>query len=123
MRKFACILLLLFAGRSLLNAQSVTASGIVLDSSGAPVAGASITVSGSNRGTATSPLGSFSIAVQKSQSLTVSAVGYDKLIFHAGTRSPAPAEKRRAVTAGSSGNSNGYTKRKKGAWVCGCHSR
>ncbi|WEK33714.1 MAG: SusC/RagA family TonB-linked outer membrane protein [Candidatus Pseudobacter hemicellulosilyticus] len=55
---------------------AITLSGRVADSTGAPIAGVSITVKGSSRGTTTSLSGHYSIEVQSGETLVFSAVGY-----------------------------------------------
>lgn len=67
--------MLLFAGQ--LFAQERTVSGTVTDSSGAPIANASVVVKGSKTGTQTSPAGTFSIRVPSTATtLIFSSVGY-----------------------------------------------
>lgn len=53
-----------------------TIRGTVTDPSGQPVAGASITIKGKNKGTSTDNNGSFSIDANKGDILQISAVGY-----------------------------------------------
>src|SRR6478609_9231017 len=56
-------------------AQNHTISGTVTDASGAPVAGASVAVKGTNRGTSTASDGTFSVIVPGSaKTLIISAV-------------------------------------------------
>lgn len=61
------------------NAQNATVKGVVKDSSGEPVIGASVKVKGSNTtGTVTNMDGDFSLAgVQKGQTLVISYIGCD----------------------------------------------
>jgi len=56
--------------------QSRTITGKVVDSIGAPLAGASVRVKGTARGVSTSSDGSFSLNIYNGTVLTVSAVGY-----------------------------------------------
>ncbi|MEQ1796836.1 MAG: TonB-dependent receptor [Lacibacter sp.] len=58
------------------SAQDVTVRGKVTSESGSPLAGASISVKGTTRGTTTDNNGAFSIAAAKGNTLVVSAVGY-----------------------------------------------
>ena len=67
--------LLLFAGQLL--AQERTVTGTVTDTSGSPVANASVVVRGAKTGTQTSPNGAFSIRVPSNAStLVISSVGF-----------------------------------------------
>lgn len=58
------------------SAQDVTVRGTVTSETGSPLAGASISVKGTTRGTTTDNNGAFSIAAAKGSTLVVSAVGY-----------------------------------------------
>jgi TonB-linked SusC/RagA family outer membrane protein len=58
------------------SAQQVNLSGKVLDASGKPVAGASVTIRGSNKGTTSNSNGEFSLPVPKGATLVISGVGY-----------------------------------------------
>ncbi|HMC86659.1 MAG TPA: TonB-dependent receptor plug domain-containing protein, partial [Chitinophagaceae bacterium] len=84
MRKLICIMLLHTICSQLIYGQSVTVSGRVIDSSGAAIPNASVTVAGAKTGTATSSDGTFSITVQKNHSLQVTAVGYQTVSFRPG---------------------------------------
>ncbi|RKE55786.1 SusC/RagA family TonB-linked outer membrane protein [Sphingobacterium detergens] len=54
-------------------------SGIVKDAKGDPIAGASITVKGTAKGTSTGPDGGFSLEVSEGEILLIRAVGYEIL--------------------------------------------
>ncbi len=70
---FAC-----FLGQAV--AQNHTISGTILDGNGAPVAGASVTLKGSVRGTSTDNNGSFTLAVpETARTLVISAVNFATL--------------------------------------------
>jgi TonB-linked SusC/RagA family outer membrane protein len=66
--------LLLF--QLLLLAQQRMIAGNVIDNTGKPLAGISVTVKGTTRGVATDSLGAFSIMAENSAVLEISAVGY-----------------------------------------------
>ncbi len=51
-------------------------TGKVTDSTGSPVVGASVTVKGTRKGTTTNAAGSFTIDVNKGETLVISAIGY-----------------------------------------------
>lgn len=70
------IVLLLFALNS--RAQELKINGVVKSSTdGQPISGASIKVKNSSKGTKTNEQGGFTLAVQKSDVLLISAVGFD----------------------------------------------
>jgi TonB-linked SusC/RagA family outer membrane protein len=75
MRNCICLLFLLtfsfFA-----NAQRQTITGKIVDSSGAPVPGASVQMRGGATGTAADAQGNFRISAQRGDVLTISAVGF-----------------------------------------------
>ncbi|ULT25282.1 carboxypeptidase-like regulatory domain-containing protein [Sphingobacterium sp. E70] len=56
-------------------------SGIVKDAKGDPIAGASVTVKGTAKGTSTGPDGGFSLEVSEGEILLIRAVGYEILKF------------------------------------------
>ena len=85
MRKLFLIILSLVICISFLHAQVTTVSGRVVDSAGKPISGASVTITGSKKGTATNSNGDFSIEVQRNQTLKVSAVGFEPQTFSPGT--------------------------------------
>ncbi len=85
MRKLFLFILSQVICISFLYAQITTASGRVIDSAGKPVSGASVTITGSKKGTATNANGDFSIEVQRNQTLKVSAVGFESFTFSPGT--------------------------------------
>lgn len=85
MRKLFLIILSLVICISFLQAQVTTVSGRVVDSAGKPISGASVTITGSRKGTATNSNGDFSIEAQRNQTLKVSAVGFEPLTFSPGT--------------------------------------
>ena len=59
-------------------AQVKRIQGIVVDTKGEPIIGASVGVTGTSRGTATDLDGKFSLEVTSKESLTVSYIGYEK---------------------------------------------
>lgn len=59
------------------NINSITVTGVVVDESGAPIPGASITIEGSTGGVITNLTGSFSIEVKPTDILIVSFVGLE----------------------------------------------
>ena len=71
------LLCFLFFSSYHLYAQSTQVSGVVRDSAGGPLAGATVAVKGSKKATATSAAGAFTIAAADNDVLTVSAVGYE----------------------------------------------
>ena len=80
MRKISLFLSFLVLLTGQLAAQGRVISGTVTDAGGAPIAGASITVKGSNRGTSTGTDGSFSISVTTGdKTLVISAVNLSPL--------------------------------------------
>lgn len=73
-----CLVLFSFLTTSLAFGQSRTVTGRILGADGAPVAGASIAVSGTTTGTQTDTSGRFSISVPAGRNaLTVSSVGFE----------------------------------------------
>ena len=77
MRRFLTILgcLILLIGQ--VSAQNHSISGTVTDANGAPVAGATVAVKGTNRGTSTASDGSFTVTVPASaKTLIISAVNF-----------------------------------------------
>lgn len=85
MRKFLFIIFLQSFFWLSPQAQTITATGRVVDSAGNGIPGASVVVSGSRKGVSTNQRGEFSIQAQASQSLRVSAVGYEPVTVNAGT--------------------------------------
>lgn len=78
MRKLLFLLISLLTLTSQTWAQTKEVTGKITDETGAPIADASITVKGSNRGTASRADGKFSLTVPEStKSLTISAVGFE----------------------------------------------
>src|SRR6185437_5572726 len=62
------------------TAQNHTVSGTITDGNGVPVAGASVTLKGSSRGTSTATDGTFTLAVpQSARTLVLSAVNLSKV--------------------------------------------
>jgi len=76
MRKFATFFAMLMLSGSLVIAQTRTISGTVRDSKGDPVAGASVTVKGTQVGTTTNEVGAYKISAATGNTLVISAVGY-----------------------------------------------
>lgn len=76
MRRFLMLMLGVLLLSSQLLAQSRTVTGRVTDANGAPIAGASVQVKGTNAGTVTKTDGTYSINVPgNSRTLTISALG------------------------------------------------
>ena len=57
-------------------AQDLTVRGIVLDNNSQPLAGVSVMIKGSNKGTSTGIEGRFTLSVQKGQSIVLNYVGF-----------------------------------------------
>ncbi|NCW11807.1 MAG: SusC/RagA family TonB-linked outer membrane protein [Chitinophagia bacterium] len=77
-KKGVCILLLmLFLGASVANAQQKQISGKVVSTDNAPLSNVSVVVKGTRTSTSTDNNGSFSITAGANQTLTFSLVGYD----------------------------------------------
>ena len=80
--------LVLFLAAALMSvaalAQNVSISGVVTDSSGEPVIGASIIIPGTTTGTATDENGQFSLEVPRGTLLEVSSIGYIAQSFRVG---------------------------------------
>ena len=72
---FAVTLVLLFCGL-LLHAQQST-TGVVLDAAGVPIPGATIIISGTDKGTTSDFDGNFSIETNDSDSLEISSIGFE----------------------------------------------
>lgn len=79
MRKLSTMLLIICCQH--IWAQPVIVTGRIIDSAGAAIANASVTIAGSKSGTSTSSNGSFSITAQKNQTLLATAVGYETVSF------------------------------------------
>lgn len=77
MRKFLSLFSVLMLTAVLTFGQSRTVTGRVTDANGAPVAGASVTVVGTNQGTSTNNNGEYSITVPANGRLEVSGVGLE----------------------------------------------
>ena len=77
MRRLIIILLLQLIGTGFIFGQDITVNGKLTDSTGAPIAGASVVITGTKRGTTTSVMGDFTIQASPSQTLTISGVGFD----------------------------------------------
>lgn len=71
----ALLLQLLFFAQSV-SAQELTVKGKVTGDAGAPVAGASVIIKGTSRGTTTDASGNFSIAAARGAVLVISAISY-----------------------------------------------
>ncbi|MBO9617653.1 MAG: SusC/RagA family TonB-linked outer membrane protein, partial [Niabella sp.] len=81
--RFLPIFLVLFVQIALLNfiaAQNQVIRGTVSDGKGGPLAGATVTVKGTNHATATDEKGGFSISIAKGQQLEISAVNYESAL-------------------------------------------
>lgn len=74
-------MLILFMGLavpSLAYAQNKTVKGVVTDVVGEPIAGASVAISGTTKGTVTNLNGEFSMTAAPADKLTISYIGYEK---------------------------------------------
>ena len=71
------LLLLLFLGVSVANAQQKSVSGKVINSDNTPLSNVSVVIKGTRTATTTDNNGGFSISVASNQSLSFSLVGYD----------------------------------------------
>ena len=76
--KGAAIFSILMLGQLCVNAQTGTVTGTVNGSDGRPLAGVSVNVKGTSRGTSTSSSGKFSIAAASTDSLILSSVGFQQ---------------------------------------------
>jgi TonB-linked SusC/RagA family outer membrane protein len=76
MRKFVFMMSMLVLCCALAYGQTRTVSGVVRDEKGDPVPYATITVSGTNKGTQADANGKFTINVEKGETLVVTAVNY-----------------------------------------------
>jgi len=80
MRKWKLFSLIMFAMLNMITnnlmAQGVPISGTVLSDDGTPLAGVTVTVSGTSRSTATDEKGKFSISAKEGAMLEFSYVGY-----------------------------------------------
>lgn len=76
MKKLALLFLFSVVLSSLVFAQEKTVKGKVTDDAGAPLAGVSISVKGTRKGTQTDKEGNFSITVTGNQELLISYVGF-----------------------------------------------
>jgi TonB-linked SusC/RagA family outer membrane protein len=79
MRKLLMVATILMACWVHANAQRVSISGRVLDSLGAPLAGASVREKNSNAGTSADNNGNFTISVKPGATLIISAAGYKEM--------------------------------------------
>lgn len=77
----SCVLLSIFA----IQAQDITASGVVVDESGVELIGASVIQKGTTRGAVTGTDGRFSLKVPKGSTLTFSMIGMKKVELPAST--------------------------------------
>lgn len=71
------LLLLLFLGVSVANAQQKSVSGKVINSDNTPLSNVSVVIKGTKTATTTDNNGGYSINVASNQSLSFSLVGYD----------------------------------------------
>lgn len=79
MRKIALVWLLLFLSSMAAFTQELTVKGRVVNATGQPIGGVSVSLKGSDKGVLTDENGSFSIAVNKGQTLVFSTVGYTSI--------------------------------------------
>ena len=71
------------------TAQNITVSGNVKNkSTGQPLSGASVTVSGTSKSTATNNVGDFSISVSKGATLVITNIGMDPIRYRVTTGGP-----------------------------------
>ena len=68
---------LLFMASTIIYAQSIEATGTVVDPNGEAIIGATIMEKGTSNGTITDFDGNFKISVQKGATLVVSYIGYN----------------------------------------------
>ena len=71
------LLLLLFLGVSVANAQQKSVSGKVINSDNTPLSNVSVVIKGTKTATTTDNNGAYAISVASNQSLSFSLVGYD----------------------------------------------
>ncbi|WP_276485798.1 SusC/RagA family TonB-linked outer membrane protein [Paraflavitalea pollutisoli] len=97
-KTIACALLLLCLLVSpAIWAQQQQVTGKVNDQDGKPIAGASITVKGTTRGTVTDPNGSFIISASNGETLIIKSLGYGEREFAVGSVPAAIALQPRAA--------------------------
>ena len=77
MRRLIIILLLQLLVTGFIFGQDITVNGKLTDSTGAPIAGASVVITGTKKGTTTNASGEFTLQAAAGQTLTISAVGYE----------------------------------------------
>jgi TonB-linked SusC/RagA family outer membrane protein len=87
MRKCLVLTILLTAFAYMSHAQSKEVTGKVTDSSGSPIAGASINIKGIRKGTSAGPDGSFRIMAPDNGTLVVTAIGYSPREINIGGQS------------------------------------
>lgn len=76
MRKLILMLMIGLVASIVVQAQTREVTGTITDSTGNPLAGASVNVRGAKRGTSAGPDGSFRLVVPANATLVVSAVGF-----------------------------------------------
>ncbi|HTI09367.1 MAG TPA: SusC/RagA family TonB-linked outer membrane protein [Puia sp.] len=76
MRKLLLLTILFLSFAAMVQAQTKEVTGKVTDSTGAPLAGASINIKGSRGGTSAGPDGTFRFTVPENATLIISAVGF-----------------------------------------------
>jgi outer membrane cobalamin receptor len=84
MRRLIIILLLQLLGTGFIFGQTINVTGKLTDSTGAPVSGASVVITGTKKGTTTNANGEFTIQAASNETLTISAVGYDAMVVAPG---------------------------------------
>ncbi len=84
--KGAAIFSILMLGQLCVNAQTGTVTGTVNGSDGRPLAGVSVNVKGTSRGTSTNSSGKFSIAAASTDSLVLSSVGFQQQTIAVGNQ-------------------------------------
>lgn len=100
MRKKTLLLVLcLFLGVSILQAQTKTVTGVVSDVNGNPVSGATVNVKGTRKSVATDEQGRYSIALEKDRTvLVISSLGFAAKEVNAATLSNADVVLSQAVS-------------------------
>src|SRR5258708_3570758 len=66
-------------------AQTREITGTITDTTGTPIAGASVKIKGNKRGTSALPDGSFRISAPSNATLVISAIGFDPQEISAGS--------------------------------------
>ena len=84
MRRLIIIMLLQLVGSAFVFGQTnITVTGKITDSTGSPIGGASVVVTGSKKGTTTDAIGAFTLQAATGQTITITAVGFDPMVVNA----------------------------------------